>query len=391
MTPDAWLGGSVLVTVGTGGVGKTTISAALGVAAARRGKRVLVLTIDPAKRLADALGIDHLSHEPRPLQRLPPPLPGANGGSLSAMVLDTKRTFDELVARFSPDPESRERILANPIYRNLTDALAGSREYSALAKLHQLHAEGEYDLVVLDTPPASQALEFLDAPRRLRGFLGSGFLRVLLHPAAAVGRTSLRLFRFGSGLVLRALERITGIELLAAISEFLIAFEALLDDFNREGREVERLLRDPASGFVLVAGPDPEQARGARAFWQRLGAEGIRPVGLVLNRAYVWPGGGAAPESTDAEGSAARDWLRKELAERAPWRDVDLDAEVLLSAALRHAARARRSARVRAELEAALPLPPSAVRELPLLAHDIHTLESLGALGERILGAETGG
>ncbi len=189
MSPESWLDLRVLVTVGTGGVGKTTVSAALGLEAARRGKRVLVLTIDPAKRLADALGISELSHEPRELE-----LPVAGGGSLAAMVLDTKRTFDELVMRFSPDVESRERILANPIYRNLTDTLAGSREYSAMAKLYQLYSDGDYDLIVLDTPPAKHALDFLETPRRLQGFLDSGFLKVLLHPAAAIGRTGFRLF-----------------------------------------------------------------------------------------------------------------------------------------------------------------------------------------------------
>src|SRR5262249_48585489 len=150
------------------------------------------------------------------------------GGSLSALMLDTKRTFDELVLRLTPDPAARERIFQNPIYRNLTDALAGSREYSATEKLLSVYTEGRYDLIVLDTPPAAHALDFLDAPRRLSGFLDGQFLKLLLHPAAVVGRASLRLFRSGSEFVLRALERVTGLEFLTTISEFLLAFEELL-------------------------------------------------------------------------------------------------------------------------------------------------------------------
>lgn len=386
MSPESWLDLRVLVTVGTGGVGKTTVSAALGLEAARRGKRVLVLTIDPAKRLADALGISELSHEPRELE-----LPVAGGGSLAAMVLDTKRTFDELVMRFSPDLESRERILANPIYRNLTDALAGSREYSAMAKLYQLYSDGDYDLIVLDTPPAKHALDFLETPRRLQGFLDSGFLKVLLHPAAAIGRTGFRLFRFGSELVLKAMERITGIEFLTAISEFLLAFEAMLGDFTRQGREVERLLRDLSCGFVLVAGPDPEQARLARSFWRRLEPERIHLVGLVLNRIRVWPGSGPPPEVDAAERTAALTWLQKELEERGLEGTAEATARSLLGIAEQQAALARRDAENCAQMERALPLEPAQVRRIPLFDEDIHALDTLARMGEHMLGKSEDG
>ncbi len=381
MSPESWLDLRVLVTVGTGGVGKTTVSAALGLEAARRGKRVLVLTIDPAKRLADALGIDELSHEPRELE-----LPVAGGGSLAAMVLDTKRTFDDLVVRFSPDAESRERILANPIYRNLTDALAGSREYSAMAKLYQLHSDGNYDLIVLDTPPATHALDFLETPRRLQGFLDSGSLRVLLHPAAAVGRTGFRLFRFGSELVLKAMERITGIEFLTAISEFLLAFEAMLGDFTRQGREVELLLRVLSCGFVLVAGPDPEQARLARSFWRKLEPERIHLVGLVLNRIRMWPGSGPPPDVAAAERSGALTWLQKELEERGLEMAAEATARLLLEIAEQQAALARRDAESCAQMERGLPLGPDQVRRIPLFDEDVHALDTLARMGERMLG-----
>lgn len=388
MSPESWLDLGVLVTIGTGGVGKTTVSAALGLEAARRGKRVLVLTIDPAKRLADALGIDALSHEPTRLSGV-----GSTDGdgSLSAMVLDTKRTFDDLVTRFSPDPESRERIFANPIYRDLTDSLAGSREYSAMAKLHQLTSNGEYDLIVLDTPPATHALDFLDTPRRLTGFFDSGFLRVLVHPAAAVGRTGFRLFRFGSELVLKALERITGFEFLAAISEFLLAFEAMLEEFTREAREVELLLRDRSCAFVLVVGPDPQQARGARSFWQRLESEHIRLAGMVLNRVHVWPGGAPPPQLDADERQGSVDWLQTELEKRGFGPEPGPAAEALVAVADRHAALALRDAEVRGGLEASLPLEPDQIRQIPLFDEDVHALDALGLMGEYIFGERSDG
>jgi len=171
--PAAWLEREILVTVGTGGVGKTTLAAAFGLEAARAGRRALVITIDPARRLADALGLDQLDHEERELPAELRARAGfAPGGRLFAMMLDTRRAFDELAARLVPDPQMLARIQRNVIYRNLTDALSGSREYSALEKLHELHASRRYDLIVVDTPPAGHALEFLDAPRRLAGMCG---------------------------------------------------------------------------------------------------------------------------------------------------------------------------------------------------------------------------
>jgi anion-transporting ArsA/GET3 family ATPase len=386
LKPDRWLDCRVLVTVGTGGVGKTTVAAALGLAGARAGKRVLVMTIDPARRLADALGTGALDHQARavPRERLTR-LGVPDEGSLSALMLDTKRTFDELVERFAPDAAARQRILDNPIYRNLSDALAGSREYSATEKLLQVYSEGGYDLVVLDTPPATNALDFLDAPRRLSGFLDSQFLKLLLHPAAVVGRASLRLFRGGSELVLHALERVTGLEFLSAISEFLLAFEELLAGFSARAREIERLLRDPVCGFVLVAGPDLAQARRAESFWDRLSAEGIALVGLVLNRVHPWPGAGDPPPDDPSDAARAEEWLAEQLTgDRA-------SAHALVAATRTQAALARRDASVRARLERALPLEADAVRAVPLFAGDVHALEGLARISDGIFGSESHG
>jgi len=391
VTPERWLDCRVLVTVGTGGVGKTTVAAALGLAAARAGKSVLVMTIDPARRLADALGTGPLDHDPREVPRERLREAGVTGaGTLAALMLDTKRTFDELVLRFAPDPAARERIFSNPIYRNLTDALGGSREYSAMEKLHQMHIAGRYDLIVLDTPPASHALDFLDAPRRLSGFLEGQFLTLLLHPAAVVGRASLRLFRSGSELVLRALERVTGLEFLTAISEFLLAFEEMLGGFSERAREVSQLLRDPVCGFVLVAGPDLQQARSAESFWQRLQAERIQLAGLVLNRVHTWPGAGAPPAADPLEVARAIEWLTRALVERAPDLDAAVCARALVTATRAQAALARRDAAVRERLEKALPLPPEAVRAVPLFNEDVHELRGLARMADLIFAERAG-
>jgi len=388
MSARDWLERRVLVTVGTGGVGKTTVSAAIALEAARRGKRALVLTIDPALRLADALGLRDLGHDAQEIPRDRLRAAGAaSSGSLSAMMLDTKRTFDELVARFAPDEASIERIHANPIYQNLTDALAGSREYSAMERLHQLAAEGEYDLIVLDTPPAAHALDFLEAPRRLTAFLDSQILKLLFAPALALGRTGFRMFQLGSNAVLPLVERITGMEFLRVVSEFLLAFESMLEGFTTRAREIETLLRSPECGFVLVAGPDPMQARRAQEFWARLETERIHLVGLVANRVRVWPGGpGGAPPppldpATRAAGAAS---LTRALAER----DADLDAAAVsrevAEAAWRFAASARRDRRVLGELIASLPLDTRDARVIPLFAEDVHALEALQRMGEHV-------
>ncbi|MFI5314228.1 MAG: ArsA family ATPase [Myxococcota bacterium] len=388
MKPDRWLDCRVLVTVGTGGVGKTTIAAVLGLEAARMGKRVLVMTIDPARRLADALGTGPLDHQARevPAERLAA-LGARPGGSLSALMLDTKRTFDELVERLAPDPAARARIFANPIYRNLTDALAGSREYSATEKLLQVYTESRYDLIVLDTPPAAHALEFLDAPRRLSGFLDGQFLKLLLHPAAVVGRASLRIFRSGSEFVLRMLERVTGLEFLTAISEFLLAFEELLAGFGERAREVERLLRDPSCGFVLVAGPDLQQARRAQAFWERLQSEGIHLAGLVLNRVHPWPGAGEPPADDPAEVAEAERWLADAIASADRELDAAACARALVGAARAQAALARRDAAVRQQLERSLPLEADALCSVPLFAEDVHAFEGLARVAREIFGS----
>lgn len=387
MTPASWLERRVLVCVGTGGVGKTTVAAALGLAAARRGRRVLVLTIDPARRLADALGAGALDHEERAVPRELLARAGVpESGSLAAAMLDTKRTFDEIVSRYSPDAETTARIFQNPIYQNLTDALAGSREYSAIEKLHQVAASDRYDLVVLDTPPARHALDFLDAPRRLTALFDTQLLRLMFRPALAMGRTGFRLFRFGSATVLRAIERVSGFEFLSAVSEFLLVFESMLDGFSRRAREAQELLRSPECGFVLVAGPGTEQARRARAFWARLAEERVRVVGMVQNRIRGW-GGAPGGDPDEAERSAAEAWLAQALAAHGFAGDAPAAARVIVAAGIRQRALAAQDAATADALESDLGLGAESVRRVPLFEEDVHAIEALGRVADRLVGA----
>ena len=387
MREASWLDRRMLVTVGTGGVGKTTVAAALALAAARRGKRALVVTIDPAQRLADALGTGPLDHREREISREHLERAGIDTtGSLAAMMLDTKRTFDELVERYAPDPELASQIYANPIYRNLTDALAGSREYSAMEKLYQLRTEAKYDLIVLDTPPAAHALEFLDAPRRLTRFLDSQILRLLFRPAIALGRTSFRLFRRGSDALLHVMERITGMEFLRTVSEFLLLFESLWGGVATRAREIERLLREPDCGFVLVAGPDPVQARRAEEFRSRLEEEGIHLAGVVLNRVRSWPGASPIPEFTDE--ACAR--LARALAETDPDFDPETAARGLVDVLARFASLARRDRAMDAQLRRSISIDPQDVRVIPLFAEDVHALDALDRMASHLVPEPTG-
>lgn len=285
--PDVIDAHKIIVVCGTGGVGKTTISAALALGAALRGKRALVLTIDPAKRLANALGIDGRLNEITPIDldaiRHDEP---EKIGHLDAMMLDSKSTWDEVVCRFSQDEETRDRILTNAYYQRAAGTLAGSQEYMAMEKLLQVHQSGDYDLIVLDTPPTRNALDFLEAPSRMIAVLQEGILRWLIPREGrfSSARAGIILFGKGQQALFRLFERFTGAEVLSGIAEFMGAFAQLLDGMRSRASDVLNLLRSDQVAFVLVASPRRLALAETSHFHERLSEGGVAVRGLVINR-----------------------------------------------------------------------------------------------------------
>lgn len=282
-----WLDGvRVCICGGSGGVGKTTTSAAVAAGMAARGRKVCVVTIDPAQRLADALGLDALGNAPHRVDAAPfaaAGMPFAEGGELWALQLDAKRTFDDLIERLAPDERTREEILSNRIYRELSGAVAGSQEFTAIAKLHDLAATAEFDLLVLDTPPSRNALDFLDAPDRLTQFFEGRALQALLRPSGfgmkLLGRTS--------GFALGALKRVTGVDLLTDLSTFFRLLGGLLEGFRARAEQVETLLRDPRTRFLLVTSPEREPIDEAIYFHRKLKAARMTFGGAIVNRVHA--------------------------------------------------------------------------------------------------------
>jgi anion-transporting ArsA/GET3 family ATPase len=273
----------VVVCVGAGGVGKTTTSAALALGLAARGRKVAVVTIDPAKRLASALGLKELASEPVRIEQQTLARAGLElEGELWAMMLDAKRTFDEIIARLAPDERAREEILANPVYRELSTAVAGSHELSAIAKLYELYEEHDFDVIVLDTPPSRNALDFLTAPTRLLGFLEGRALQVFLAP----GGLTARLFGRGTALVFAIFARVTGVDMLGELSRFFRSLSGVIDNFGERTRSVEALLRDERTTFAIVTSPEPEPAREARFLAEKLAAGGMTLGELIVNRVH---------------------------------------------------------------------------------------------------------
>jgi len=291
-------GARIVVCAGPGGVGKTTTAAALGLTLAGRGRRVAVVTIDPARRLADALGLGTLSNDP---ERVAPDRMTALGvappGELWACMLDPQRTFDGLIAELSPDRETRERVLQNPLYRQISGAAGGSHEFTAVARLHDLVADARFDVVVLDTPPSRNALDFLDAPDRIAGFLEGRAIQALLGQ----GRTGIaaRLARRGTALALSALQRLTGVDVVRDLATFFEVIGPLTDGFAARAVAVRAILRDERTRFVVISGPGPIPAAEAVFFREHLRDVGMPFTGLVVNRVETVPAG-----SADRDGAA---------------------------------------------------------------------------------------
>jgi anion-transporting ArsA/GET3 family ATPase len=274
-------GKSVVIVAGSGGVGKTTTSAAIALGLAAQGKRVAVITIDPARRLADALGLGELGNEPRQVERSRFADHGVEvTGELWAMMLDPKQTFDDLIERLAPDAQARDEILDNRIYQELSGAVAGSQEFTAIAKLYDLHRDGAYDVLILDTPPSRNALDFLDAPDRLTNFFEGRALKLFLAPTGLAARVVGR----GSGVAFSVLQRVTGVDLLTDMRSFFGALSTVIDGFKERAAGVEKLLGDAQTTFLIVSSPQREPAAEAVHFAGKL-REANKPFGgLIVNR-----------------------------------------------------------------------------------------------------------
>jgi anion-transporting ArsA/GET3 family ATPase len=280
---------TVLITVGSGGVGKTTIAATLALRAAMEGQGALVCTIDPARRLANALGLKALGNAETLISTDTFTRAGlVPRAELRAMMLDMKRAWDELIERQAP-PDKRQKILDNRFYQSLSTALAGSQEYAAMEKLWELRTQRDYPLIVLDTPPTTHALDFLDAPGRILDFLDNDAARWLLTPALAAGKLGLKLFNLGGSYMARALSRITGTEALQQLADFMLNISGMNEGFRERAQQTRALLRAPTTAFVLVTSPVPERLDEALAFHQLLLEHGMRVAAVVANRVHVAP------------------------------------------------------------------------------------------------------
>ncbi|MEU2281370.1 ArsA family ATPase [Streptomyces sp. NPDC013178] len=285
----------IVVCCGSGGVGKTTTAAALGLRAAERGRKVVVLTIDPARRLAQSMGIDSLDNTPRRVK-------GIEGdGELHAMMLDMKRTFDEIVEAHA-DPERAATILGNPFYQSLSAGFAGTQEYMAMEKLGQLRARDEWDLIVVDTPPSRSALDFLDAPKRLGSFLDGRLIRLLTAPAKLGGRAGMKFLNVGMSMMTGTLGKLLGGQLLKDVQTFVAAMDTTFGGFRTRADATYKLLQAPGTAFLVVAAPERDALREAAYFVERLAAEDMPLAGLVLNRVH---GSGAAQLSAERAFAAA--------------------------------------------------------------------------------------
>ncbi|MFI0816737.1 ArsA family ATPase [Streptomyces sp. NPDC021098] len=303
----------IVVCCGSGGVGKTTTAAALGVRAAERGRKVVVLTIDPARRLAQSMGIDALDNVPRRVEGVGD---GA-GGELHAMMLDMKRTFDEFVEAHA-DPERARAILANPFYQSLSAGFAGTQEYMAMEKLGQLRAREEWDLIIVDTPPSRSALDFLDAPKRLGSFLDGKFIRVLMAPAKVGGRAGMKFLNVGVSMMTGTVSKVLGGQLMRDVQTFAAAMDTMFGGFRTRAEATYRLLQAPGTAFLVVAAPERDALREAAYFVERLAADQMPLAGLVLNRVHC---SGAEQLSAERALAAAETLILKSAAAPDPVAD----------------------------------------------------------------------
>ncbi|MFG2557677.1 ArsA family ATPase [Streptomyces sp. NPDC048496] len=407
----------IIVCCGSGGVGKTTTAAALGVRAAERGRKVVVLTIDPARRLAQSMGILSLDNVPRRVPGIECSVEG--GGELHAMMLDMKRTFDEIVEAHAEGDRARA-ILENPFYQSLSAGFAGTQEYMAMEKLGQLRARNEWDLIVVDTPPSRSALDFLDAPKRLGSFLDGTFIKLLMAPAKMGGRAGMKFLNVGMSMMTGTLGKLLGGQFLRDVQTFVAAMDTMFGGFRTRADATYRLLQAPGTAFLVVATPERDALREAAYFVERLAAEDMPLAGLVLNRVH---GSDAARLSAERALAAAEnlddigivDQTTGKAGLRDPadsavtspedpesppsparsehTQDVDTEPEAdavsveqLAAGLLRlHAERMQVVAREQRTRDRFIALHPAvAVTEVAALPGDVHDLAGLRAVGDRL-------
>ncbi|MEU3222550.1 ArsA family ATPase [Streptomyces sp. NPDC006976] len=414
----------IIVCCGSGGVGKTTTAAALGVRAAERGRKVVVLTIDPARRLAQSMGIDSLDNVPRRVKGIE----GEDAGELHAMMLDMKRTFDEIVEAHA-DGERARAILENPFYQSLSAGFAGTQEYMAMEKLGQLRARDEWDLIVVDTPPSRSALDFLDAPKRLGSFLDGKFIKLLMAPAKMGGRAGMKFLNVGMSMMTGTLGKLLGGQFLRDVQTFVAAMDTMFGGFRTRADATYKLLQAPGTAFLVVATPERDALREAAYFVERLAAEDMPLAGLVLNRFHgsdaarlsaeqaltaaenlesvgivdqtAGKAGLREPADSPAAGSApppdtTASHAREADSDATPEADVTADAttevtpdvttEELTAALLRlHAERMQMVAREQDTRDRFTALHPEvAVTAVAALPGDVHDLSGLRAIGDRL-------
>jgi anion-transporting ArsA/GET3 family ATPase len=365
------------VCCGSGGTGKTTVSAAIGLAGAEQGRKTCVVTIDPARRLADALGLENLGNTPRRVE-------GEWNGELSAVMLDAKGTFDDLVARYSQSNEQADRILQNRLYRNLTSALSGTQEYMAMEKLYELHSEGGFDLVVVDTPPSRHALDFVDAPRRLYSFLENRVFRLVLMPT----RVYMKAMTIAAHALLRTISRVAGSEIVEDAMAFFRAFEGMEEGFRDRARRVEDLLADPGTSFVLVVAPREDSIDESRFFARRLAEGSIAVSALVVNRLFsdFRPdqaiAGGVPPQQPmdgESQAQALSDGLDASPPDPLAYGELRRNLEDFLVVATREE---------RYVAELAGEVAPAPVVRVPFLSEDVHDIEGLRAVARYLVGGQ---
>jgi anion-transporting ArsA/GET3 family ATPase len=378
---DALLGDPgtrIIVACGAGGVGKTTTAAALALRAAEAGRRTVVITIDPARRLAQSMGLTELDNTPRRVEGIASAANGTagTGGAMFAMMLDMKRTFDEVVSAHAT-PERAEQIFANPFYQALSSSFAGTQEYMAMEKLSQLAEQSEWDLIVVDTPPSRSALDFLDAPQRLGRFLDGRLIRVLAMPARAGGKAYMKVVTASFALMARAVTKILGGELLRDVSSFVASLEVMFGGFRERADHTYQLLKAPGTAFIVVAAPEPDALREASYFVERLVGDQMPLAGVVLNRmhhAAEAPAG--LPDLTAARADAAADAL-----DDLPPTPTRALARAALRVQAELALAAQNDARMARRFRAAHPeVAIVAVAALPTDVHDLDGLREVGSL-----------